>query len=822
MRMARAIDTNTFDAGTKDRQHWCVAVPIAGAVDGADKQMNIRSVFAATRMVIAAAALITALPTHATRIWSEHGVATVVSGFDVKVKQFVHRKFYLVAVGPDEFPGAAHDVARTCTNRVVTKVGEDFRVALWKLEQPATAKSQTSLDKPEREKAAVARDSAIDGLVNRATQNFRTRISACSSGRVDAGQFHLGLVQRICDTRTNSCSNTANAFADNPAAIAFTKLSLWIDARDGKHPTLPANHPVLLPNVVDAKTTLQKLGATTSKEALEKCQKETEKLVPGTAKRPLTCLALEMASRPFKESNIWGDAPPAPVAQAELEALVVKAREAKTRIDRSVARIVDVPRETAVRFVDVLDEPQQALLDLKTDAAAKLLTIQDELARSRVIECARYKGLTDTAQISACTGYKIDAATLNQCLAGSKCVPTLGEKGWAGVLAQLETGSRKELAGASLMPRMKGQYQHFVETANTCAKFGSKSAAATCMLERRLGDKEKAAWACVRGKAASQLDAKTLECAVGNALPARVTATTDCIKKFKRSEDQAFCAAQTSLPPEAQHMMECQRQARGDSQRFATCMTAKLAGGDVGKAAVCLQQSGGDWAKGATCYAAGKLPPQAAQAISCVQKSGGGATQLAGCMAAQNVPENLRKPAQCLAESGGDPFGAGVCMASDGLNADQRIALQCLASTGGEPVTFATCAGGRLFVKEMFNCVDKKLFEGNCMGKGNELVKLATALGINLAPTTVVGQALNVPLDVIKFQVAFAQAALKGIEELPGNVEREVKRAADDIGREVGKGIRNVGTGAIRIGEQAKKDVGNGVKWVGDRVGIRW
>lgn len=773
------------------------------------------------RMMLTIAALLIALPSYATRIWYERGVAMVTSGFDAKAQQYVHRKFYLVAVGPDGFVGAAHDIARACTASVITEVGEDFRLGLWKVEQPIAAKSQTSLDKSAREAAAASIDAAIDALINNATRDFRNQANTCSAGRFDTRQFHLGLVQRICDARTDSCTNTMTALADHPSAVAFTALSLWIDARDGKHPTLPANHPVLLPDVVDARTTLQKLEATTPGDALAKCQSEVEKKVSITAERPLTCLALEMAARPFQESNVWGDVAPPAVVQAELEALVVRVRKGKNRIERSVMRVIDIPRDIGMRFIDVLDEPQQALLDLKFDAAANLLTIQDELARSRVVECARFRGLSDPAAVSICTGYMIDSSTLNQCLAGSKCVPVFGKEGWAGVLAQLEAGDRHELAISSLMPRIGSQYQQLVDTAGVCAKTGSQSAAATCMLERQLSTKEKAAWACVRGKSSSQLDIKSVECAIGSAMPPSAVAAIACTKNFKRPDDQAFCAISGTLPSEAQQMVECQRQSRGDAQKFAACMTAKLVGGDVGKAVECLRTSDGDWARGATCYALAKLPPQAAQAIACAQTSSGGVTELAGCMAAQNLPENLRMPAQCLAESAGDPFGAGICLASEGLNPDQRLALQCLASTGGEPVSFATCAAGRLFVKEMFNCVDKKLFEGKCMGEGNEIRKFAKALGIDLSADTVVGQVLNVPLDVVKFQIAFAQAALLGLQDMPGNMEREITRAANDIGRELEKGGQNVGTEAARIGNQARKDIDNGVKWVGKRFGIR-
>ena len=42
--------------------------------------------------------------------------------------------------------------------------------------------------------------------------------------------------------------------------------------------------------------------------------------------------------------------------------------------------------------------------------------------------------------------------------------------------------------------------------------------------------------------------------------------------------------------------------------------------------------------------------------------------------------------------------------------------------------------GGRLFAKEMFNCIDKKLFEDKCMDENNEICKFLKGLDINLIP----------------------------------------------------------------------------------------
>jgi hypothetical protein len=763
------------------------------------------------RLIVSAAAglLTSLLPqlAHASRIWYEQGVATVTVGYDSKSRQYTHRKFYVAAYGPESLPGSAHDAARSCTSKVTTAVGEETRVALWKVKEPKPPTGLTSADEQTRLKNAAARDAAVDNLVNTSIRSFRQKLQACGGKTFDASEFELALIHRVCDTRTNSCSSAPVAYADHPAAQAFAVMSLWIDARNGNHPTLPPNSPILLPDLVDARTTFKQLDIKTPAAALKKCREEADAKSAPTAKRPLTCLALEMASRDFKESNVWPDAPEGTRAQVELERLVVQARAASKRIDKSAPRLAAVPKEIAIRMVDVLDEPQEALAELKSDANVKLLTIQDELARTRIAECVRFRGQKTPAEVAACAGYSVDVATINQCLSGAACVPKLGDKGWAAVLAQTNVGSLKDVALSSLSPRSAAQLQQLESAAKECAKKGSRQAAAACALEQQLGDKEKKAWACVKGKSASQLDAKSVECALGGSLPPEATKAVDCTKKFAKTGDQAQCALTASLPSPAGDLLSCQKKYSNDDKKAAQCMAEAVGGtaGDVAKAATCLQNGGDDWAKTAMCVAGNKVPKQVGDVIDCAQNSSGAAA-VGGCLALKNVPDQYRKPAQCIAESGGDPFGAGVCMVSDGLTPDQRIALQCLASTGGEPVSFVTCSGGRLFVKEMFNCVDKKLFEDKCMGEGNDIRKFMKALGVDLKPTTVVGQVLNAPLDVVKFQVAAAQAALQGLENFGNNVSREVGNALQE---------------GQRIGDQAKKDANNGVEWVEGRTGVR-
>ena len=947
------------------------------------------------RLVLLAVLALNGGYAQATRVWFEKDVATVAAGYDAGPHKLVYRKFYLAAAGPDTLGASTDATIRTCTARVVGKLGDDFKVALWGMKQPSPARLPVTASPPASGSAKASpptTDSMVDGMLGGATSKFRSAIALCSAGKFDATQFHLALVEHTCEQGSSTCANTNSGFAGQPESKAFSVLHQWVDSRDTQHPTLPLNSPILLLDAVADEARMQVLAGAAPSAELDACVKKVSSVAAAKAsasaasaqatavsiaastaltgaERRTICLALRAVTLPLLESGPWSPPPSAQVAQKQFEALVLEARTLHRRVDHSVPQLIDIPVEVAVRVIDVLDAPAQAIKGLRSVPDARLLVIQDELARTRITECARFRGLIEPSKVSECSGYALDGASLNQCLALGVCNPALAAKGRADILAQVQASGMKSLSQASLLPRLDTSYKQLLEATNACAKSQDHAAAASCLLNRQLSATEKAAWNCVKDKAPNQRAAKTLACAIGGPVPANVASVVNCTQQFKNPQDQARCAtdaalppdvakmvecqrlskgksgdlavcmatkvaggdvgqaanclrqsggdaasaatcyaegklppeatkmiecqrqsngnssafalcmtsklaggeaaiaaeclrkfkddgakvaecyALAKLPPEARAMAECQRQSKGKSDAFAGCMVTKLAGGEVGKAAACLQSSGSDWAKGAACYAAGQLPQPVVQAMACIQQAGGAAPALAGCMAAQNLPENLRKPVQCIAESQGDPLGAGVCMVSDGLTPDQRIGLECLVSTGGEPVSFATCAGGRLAVKELFNCVDKKLFEDKCMGTGNEFVKLAKTLGIDLRPETVVGQVLNFPLDVVKFEVHLAEDAAKGV----GNVARETAHAADDVAKTVAKARDDAAQTAAkarddaartaakarddaertaakarddavresaRIADQAAKDAKNGLHWAEDRTGI--
>ena len=76
-----------------------------------------------------------------------------------------------------------------------------------------------------------------------------------------------------------------------------------------------------------------------------------------------------------------------------------------------------------------------------------------------------------------------------------------------------------------------------------------------------------------------------------------------------------------------------------------------------------------------------------------------------------------------------------------------------------------------------------------------------------MTPDTVVGQVLNAPVDVLKWQVSMAQAAVSGLDDLSKNVAREYGQFADKLS-DAGNRIL---TGAFKEGQQVAEAVGKGI-----------
>ena len=572
------------------------------------------------------------------------------------------------------------------------------------------------------------------------------------------------------------------------------------------------------------------------------------------------CLAQTQFPASPKEANPWIALPDAKSAQEQFEALAQRARTQGFLIEQSVGRTIALPREVGVRLIDVVSNPSIAVAELVSKPDAVLLTMQDEIARNRLRECVRYRNEKGPQAASLCAGYQVDEGQLASCLAGGKCLPALTATGRADVLGQLASTGGAQLAQSSLLPRLGIKENELVDLVRKCASQEAVpedqrlSKASECYVDGQigmLGEKERKEFECLKAASASGLSAKDLSC-VAERLPPEVHAGVECLN----AKDSLACMLDQKLPADAKATVQCERANPGNTQAQGECLAGRL-GGDVGKVAaaaskckdagpmgskeqlVCLAgEAGGEVGKVAACYdpkgdsaamamcvAGGALPKPMQDALKCASKDtfAQGATCLASSGA---LGVELPKEALCAVESGGDPFGFGACMVGDNLTAEQKIILQCFMQTGGVPQAMATCIGGRLVMKELMNCTDaltsrdKKLFDDKCMGENNDVRKLLSRLGIDVGSNTVVGQALNLPLDVVKWQVAAAQAVLGGVSDFGRNADKELRDFSKRAEQAVDQGLKDAAQEGKKLAQHAANQVGAVVDDAGKYVKI--
>jgi len=254
-----------------------------------------------------------------------------------------------------------------------------------------------------------------------------------------------------------------------------------------------------------------------------------------------------------------------------------------------------------------------------------------------------------------------------------------------------------------------------------------------------------------------------------------------------------------------------------DATAAALCFGNHSLNEDQRIAAACLREHPNDWSEAATCILEKKnnLPPATKDALSCGETSGSDPKTFAGCMIAKKLPEipgDLGKFAKCYVMNQGAALATAACMVSDKLTPEQQIALQC-ASQSSDAATFAVCTSGQLTVREFVKCQDKKVGQGECFGENNEIRKFVrNVFNQDINDTTVVGQAMNVHLEVAKAQVALAETAGKTLEQ--------VADGAAKVGQQLVDGATHVVTEVAKQAEQAKSGACNIVQCVGGVVPI--
>lgn len=507
----------------------------------------------------------------------------------------------------------------------------------------------------------------------------------------------------------------------------------------------------------------------------------------------------------------------------QFEALVVALRERKIKakkvsvaISSSVPMAVGLSQETAARVLDLLESPMYATATLAKGTQA-LGVISDEVARSRIIECTSLRRLDvkDLAKIQQCSGYNVTDSDIAMCMTKHRCLPPIAAEALANVLQITDELNLKELAANTTLPRISDiSFDAWEVVASQCAKESDSAG-------RSEKDFQEIAMDCTLKKTLNASSLKTYECVTRNRSkdPTDLTeCITDvpalkCLREHPNDvKAMAWCSTRSELPSA---VLACIDGYQADNAR-ATLQTCALnaLGSDAQKAAAmlaCADKESG--VRAALCMAGPSIPDELHGAAECAQTSQSWES-FASCTAMKEVAlgldGDLGRLASCGIQAQGDPLGTAVCMADTGLNPNQQILLQCAAASGGEPLTFAGCAGGRLALQEFIQCKNVNFGEGNCFGKNNEIRRFVRALGLpDISPNSVVGQLANAHLDVLKFQVRFAEDAfdvagdvlhgtgelLEGIGKCFEDFGKSAERAASGVGHALADGYHKLKKG---------------------------
>ncbi|MBL8343967.1 MAG: hypothetical protein JNN03_00850 [Rubrivivax sp.] len=710
------------------------------------------------------------------RVWFEYGLATVATGLNER-NEHVGRRLTLVVVGPGEeaMTDTAEAAIRARHHAVVKQVeatlrqGLDFSIVAGD-DQFAAAVRKPGAE-PKKILQAVASAIADDvqtRLLEASLAYERLMASTWRTHGVDGSRFRLAIVDLPCEPRTG-CQ--IPNYAHRPDNLSFDRYSKYRDWLRRSNAMAVSTPQVL------------QVGRT------------------GAGAVQLTAQSDKMV-RPSPGG--WPKEPSVEEATRRFERLVEQARRTGFEVSTTVPELIELSQRSALAIADVIKSPPFAISRLPQDGKGVLKSVSDEIARTRLHECARLRGAISAEQVGACAGYQVTAPELAACLTDGRCWPSSGKTMLMDILAIGSPQAMSKLAEVNAFARMRlGSIEQVEAAVKECAgdrQMPSHDVTAMCVMKKRLGQRERSTLECIERlrRPPYKPDGAVFEqCLAVASLGDLAAAQARCLKTHSAdSKALALCATAASLPPASRRLVEC---ANGGSGRPASreavsdCLL-KQAAPEVATAVACMKKES-DWRSAALCAAGNKLPPDAQKAIGCAEKSQGNATKLGVCMVGDKIPGDGGKVAMCMVQSGGDPFGTAVCSAGDKLSPEQRIALQCAASTGGEPTSFAICAGGQLAIKEFMGCRGKKFGDSHCFGPNNEFRKLAKNLGVEIGPNSVVADVVNVHLQVLDAQVRLVEGALKEAQK--------VAKALEQAGQALGKGAEHIaregGKAACRV-----------------------
>jgi len=725
------------------------------------------------------------------RVWAEYGVSSIQVGYDMAHHSDVYRKVLIGSIGPADVGDRAHETVRTCSKLAADAFGMglsedlDFKVDAFSNIEADLEAVGAALDTTNIKAAYTKRIDGVSAIFSDRVMRFHDAFRKCLRKYIGTNyktideQFHVGIVWRICEPfAVRDC--TAPPFvksAYNRSFFRFQKVFEWLKVNG--YPAVNVWHQ--LSPAGGAAPELGSLGE-------------------------------------LYNDKLWPELPSSELVFNQFQIGAKNHRASGTKFDYAVAEIVGIPRPMALHLLDVLSSPGRAVSTLPTEwpkqvlvnykpgnffgvplvistfterapTALSLSLVSDEVARTRITECSAFRGLEDDQSISNCAGYKLSHEQLVSCLTDKLCVPEFNDKGLGAALVLSSIINRKDLATSAPLPRLRlnAPVPAFENTARQCGEQNSHddAAATLCLIANLAGQNEKILLSCLEPARKHQT---TPASCLANSLPQQYRELATCIANGSRAKgsDAVLCVATHSLDTQSRQRLNCIREHPKDTTQLALCLGGEQADPDLKLATECLSKHKNDRSSAALCFADKKnqISPEAKQAFDCAQTKGSNPKEFATCMAAKQLPKvggDLGKLANCAIMNQGSYLATAGCMMSDQLTPEQQIMLQC-TSESVDLLSYSACVGGQLSVREFGKCRETSFGKDDCFGPNNEIRKFVkNVFGRDIDNNTVAGQVYNAELDVLKFQVTFAETEAKTLEQLANGAVLLANRAVEGI-----------------------------------------
>lgn len=455
-----------------------------------------------------------------------------------------------------------------------------------------------------------------------------------------------------------------------------------------------------------------------------------------------------------------------------------------------------VPLKTVLRTMYAFRDPQDAL-DLAVGDVGRqspewdFVSLQDEVARARLIECRSYQGISSLPEISECAGYDFTSRSLESCSNNGPCLPPLRDKASSGAIIQTSKSLFFDPTQSDF-PRPfsdeSGSFKRLVDDYRSCA---SSEDVDTCLVSRMVPD-----GIAVDDCFSESGHTPQFQC-LGFDVPTQVS--LDDLYECSSFEDTR-CLSASSLPENIRCLVFA------DEIDDLHCLDEGLR---ENASEIIMCSIGKDWSERLSCVFNDQVPEQIASVLECYNSTGD-RVAFAACALSKNLPPDQVKMLSCATRGGGDPAATATCLAVDrlGLQGGQAVVVQCIASSGGVPIAAAGCMAGQFTLQELQGCKAAEFGQDGCFGNGNEIQKLAVLIsGSPISSESVVGQIMIAHVDVANKGLVGAgrvfdqlseggEKTIEGIgaelESLRKNPLQTLANAPGNIINEAGRGLGNI------------------------------